>query len=310
MENMMRGIYPVLVTPFTENNEIDVADLCKQVEFAIEAGAHGLVPTVNAGECSLLDDDERQLVVETVIKQTNKRVPVVVGIAAKADEQAVKYAVHAQSAGADAIMSMPPYVAKCSPPQAVEYYKMIDAAIDIPFFIQNFFAPLGTPLPAAMLYNVIRDCKTAQYMKEESGCPSQLITELLKLLEKNPIDHFKGIFGGLGGSMMIHETFRGACGCMPAPHLTDVFVDVWELLESGKNEEAISLHNKLLPAITFDGAYGVSGWKAILKYRGVISNDKARRGGGVRFDERNYVELDQCMSRLAPLMRVKGGNVH
>jgi dihydrodipicolinate synthase/N-acetylneuraminate lyase len=304
-EKALRGIYPVLVTPFCENSEIDYVALRRQVDFAIECGCHGLVTTVNAAECTLLSDDERNKNVETVIEHVAGRVPVVVGIAAKTDEQAVHYAQHAQKNGAQAIMSMPPYVAKCNPVQAVNFYRKVDAAIDIPFFVQNFFAPVGTPISAQKLYEIISTCRNVKYIKEESDCPSHVITELNILLQENPVDRFQGIFCGLGGNMMIHEMLRGSCGCMPPPHLTDIFVDIWNLLESGEYGQAISLHNKIYPWLVYDAEYPVTSWKETLRYRGVIPNCIMRRGGGKPFDENNRKEFQMYMQQLEPLFSIR-----
>ena len=303
MEQMMRGVYVVMQTPYTNAGDVDVPGLRRLVELTIQAGCHGIVSTVNAGECSLLNDEERRLAVETIYEQTAGRVPIVVGISGKSDEQGVQYAKHAQSIGAAGIMSMPPYVAKCTPPEAIAYYKKVDDAVDIPFFIQNFFAPLGTPLTTRQLYSIISECRNVKYIKEESGCPSRVITELWDMLEKDPIERFQGFFCGLGGNMMLHEISRGCCGVMPAPYLTDIFVDLWNLIDAGEIEKARNLHLNLMPLLVYDGVFTISAWKAISCYRGLIDNPAIRRGGYAVLDEDNMKEIDGYMQRLEPYLR-------
>ena len=63
----MRGVYPVLVTPFDEHGELDLAGLERCVAFCLEAGAHGVVALVNASEFTTLSDTERRRIADGVV---------------------------------------------------------------------------------------------------------------------------------------------------------------------------------------------------------------------------------------------------
>src|SRR6266508_865205 len=77
MNKPWRGIFVILVTPFTETFELDEASLRKQVRFCIKAGAHGLVGPANASEFPTLSDDERKRWIEIVVTEAGGQVPVV-----------------------------------------------------------------------------------------------------------------------------------------------------------------------------------------------------------------------------------------
>ena len=77
MNKPWRGIFVILVTPFTEAYELDEASLRKQVCCCIEAGAHGLVGPANASEFPTLSDDERKRWIEIVVSEASGQVPVV-----------------------------------------------------------------------------------------------------------------------------------------------------------------------------------------------------------------------------------------
>ena len=57
---MWKGIFVIVVTPFTDGHELDEVGLRRVVRFSIEAGAHGLVGPANASEFATLSDDERR----------------------------------------------------------------------------------------------------------------------------------------------------------------------------------------------------------------------------------------------------------
>ncbi|KAE8967131.1 hypothetical protein PR003_g32105 [Phytophthora rubi] len=66
------GTYTALVTPFTpDGSAVDYASLEKLVEWQIEQGIDGLVPMGSTGENTLVSDEERLKVIETVVKCAN-----------------------------------------------------------------------------------------------------------------------------------------------------------------------------------------------------------------------------------------------
>jgi hypothetical protein len=77
-----RGTYTVMVTPFTETGEIDVAALWNFVNWQIAEGIDGLIPLGSTGEFLSLSDAEHELVAHTVIREAAGRVPVLIGTGA------------------------------------------------------------------------------------------------------------------------------------------------------------------------------------------------------------------------------------
>ena len=77
MKNVaIRGIIPPILTPMNEDESINVAELRNQVNRMIEAGCHALFPFGTNGEGYILSGEEKKLVLETVVEETNGRVPV------------------------------------------------------------------------------------------------------------------------------------------------------------------------------------------------------------------------------------------
>src|SRR5690625_4468257 len=71
------GLWPVMLTPFLDNNRIDVEGLKHLTNFYIEAGANGLFSNCQSSEMFQLTDEERLLVIRTVVETSGGRAPVV-----------------------------------------------------------------------------------------------------------------------------------------------------------------------------------------------------------------------------------------
>ena len=75
---MFKGSIVAIVTPF-KNNTVDEEKLRELVEFQISGGSDAIVPCGTTGESSTLDYREHDRVIEIVIQQVGKRVPVIAG---------------------------------------------------------------------------------------------------------------------------------------------------------------------------------------------------------------------------------------
>jgi dihydrodipicolinate synthase/N-acetylneuraminate lyase len=293
-----RGIFTIPSTPFRANGDLDLPSFRRLVDFCIECGAHGLVFPVNASEFTSLSDTERLQLAEVLVDQNAGRLPVVIGVAAVAQEVAVKFAQHAQAIGADAVIAMPPYVRRSPFPEGVifEYYQQIADAAQLPVFIQNYVSPIGTDMSPAFLLRLCREIEYVSYIKEET-VPSTI--HLSAILRGNE-GACHGVFGGVGGRYLIEEHRRCSCGNMPGCHVTDVVVAFWNALESGDAERAMYIYKELAPLFFFERQ--LSGcYKEVLYRRGVI-DCPLKRNGPMPLDPVSSQYLDEILQALEPLM--------
>ncbi|KAG7391432.1 hypothetical protein PHYPSEUDO_004967 [Phytophthora pseudosyringae] len=131
------GAYTALVTPFTpDGSTVDFASLEKMVEWQIQEGINGLVPMGSTGENTLVSDEERLQVIETVIKCVNGRVPVIAGTGSLSTDGAVKLAREAKDLGADACLVIaPPYV-RASQRGLYEHFRRV-ASVGLPVMVYD-----------------------------------------------------------------------------------------------------------------------------------------------------------------------------
>src|SRR6187399_2656252 len=131
-----RGSLTALVTPF-KNGSLDEAAFRGLVSWQIEQGSHGLVPVGTTGESPTLSHAEHHRVVEMCIDEAKGRVPVIAGAGSNSTREAVDLAVHAEKAGADAVLVVTPYYNKPTQEGLYQHYKAINDAIGIPIIIYN-----------------------------------------------------------------------------------------------------------------------------------------------------------------------------
>ena len=138
-----RGIFTIPQSVFHDDGRFDDAGLETEVEYCVMAGAHGIVWPVMASEFTVLTEAERRRTTELLLARTAGRIPVVIGVAPVWTESSVALAQHAQDHGADAIISLPPYVQKPTRGQAFTFYRALAEAVDLPLFLQNCGGAMG-----------------------------------------------------------------------------------------------------------------------------------------------------------------------
>lgn len=130
------GSLPALVTPF-KGGRIDEEALRALVDWQIESGSSGLVPVGTTGESPTLSHDEHRRVVEIVIAQAKGRVPVIAGAGSNNTAEAIDLAVHAEKAGAQALLVVTPYYNKPTQEGMYQHFKAVNDAVGIPIIIYN-----------------------------------------------------------------------------------------------------------------------------------------------------------------------------
>jgi dihydrodipicolinate synthase/N-acetylneuraminate lyase len=294
-----RGIFPIVVTPFTPNYELDEDGLRRVVRFCLETGAAGLVGPANASEFVTLSDDERRRWLDIVVQETGGQVPVIAATTSGHALPAVALSQFAQSIGADGIMAMPPHVVHPDAAGCYAYYQTLAQGVDIPIFVQNYMGPLGTPMSPQLLARMCRELEHIDYIKEETVPSSRAITETIAAAGND----CKGVFGGQGGIYLVDDYRRGSAGNMPACQVTDVHVAIWDRLELGDMDGARQVYNQLLPLINYERQYGVALYKEVLTRRGVIDYPTLRLPKPALGPD-DKAELDAILADVSPLFKV------
>jgi 4-hydroxy-tetrahydrodipicolinate synthase len=263
----LRGIFPIAQTPFLESGGLDIDTLVRQLEFLHRGGVHGCVWPQLASEWSALTEEERRSGAEALVKAGRKWKPaVVIGVQAADASAAVRYAEHAASIGADAIIALPP-PGQPSQDAVLAYYKQIGQATPLPLFVQA----VGN-MNVDFILKLWKSVPTLKLIKDEAGEPLMRVGRL----RAESQDDIK-VFTGAHGRTLIDEMYRGTSGTMPAASFADIYASVWDLWQEGKRKEAMDLFGKALLFITEVQVYGIASLKYLLELRGVFRNHSVRR---------------------------------
>jgi 4-hydroxy-tetrahydrodipicolinate synthase len=168
-------VLPALITPFTEDGSaLDTDALSAIVDRLIAAGVAGLVPGRSTGEFTTLTNAERRRLVQTTVEAAGGRVPVIAGTGALSTRETVELSVHAEQAGAAAVMIVPPFYDALSWRELLAHYTAVADAIEIPIMYYNLPRATGIKLTAAQLRELPVICL------KDTGGDAVAATELIQ----------------------------------------------------------------------------------------------------------------------------------
>ena len=165
---MFKGSITALVTPFAQG-AVDESAFQKFVEWQVSEGTAGLVPCGTTGESPTLSHKEHKRVVELTIEAANRRVPVIAGAGSNNTTEAIDLAVHAEKAGADAVLIVAPYYNKPSQEGIYQHFKAVDAAIGIPIIVYNIPPRSVIDISVETLARIFKDCRNVVGVKDATG---------------------------------------------------------------------------------------------------------------------------------------------
>jgi 4-hydroxy-tetrahydrodipicolinate synthase len=152
---------------------VDEPRLRELIERTISAGAHGLVPCGSTGEFAAMSPDERRAVVEVVLDQAGRRVPVIAHVGAMTTRDAVGLAKHAETSGAAAVMAVAPYYEPLTVGEIKHYFRAVAGAVTIPVVLYNLPVATGVNLTPDDVADLARDTENIRYVKDTTGDLSQ-----------------------------------------------------------------------------------------------------------------------------------------
>ncbi|MBV8327379.1 dihydrodipicolinate synthase family protein [Chryseobacterium sp.] len=169
MKNVpFKGIIAYPITPFDENERINLPLFRHLVERLIQSGSHGIAPLGSTGVMPYLSDDEKESITEATIQQVNGRIPTLVGVSNLTTEKTIYHAQFAEKAGADAVMIIPMSYWKLTDDEIVAHYDAVARKISIPIMAYNNPATSGVDMSPSLLKRLL-EIPNITMIKESSG---------------------------------------------------------------------------------------------------------------------------------------------
>lgn len=265
---LVRGVSPVLLTPFTQDGSVDVDGFRRVVQHVLGAGVTSVMFPGFASEFHKLTDHERRVLRDVLLAETRDRTDIaaIVAVQDHGTHPAARHAVEDVEAGADLINLLPPYFLGPTPAAVQAHVRAVLAAVaPTPVVIQQAPALTGASLDAATIASIARDHPNLALVKVESAPPGALIAALRQTEPGLPA------LVGYGGVQLPDALRRGAVGVQPGCSFTEIYVEVWRRWESGDAAAALELHRRILPYLS----YWMQGIELVIAAEKAIS---ARRG--------------------------------
>lgn len=133
---MFSGSTVALVTPF-HNDSVDLMALEKLIRWQIESGIEGILVAGSTGEGLLINEAEREIIINTANEVINKRIPLIVGCSTPSTSDAIRLAKQAENLNADGILAIVPYYVKPTKEGIIQHFTDIHNNSKIPIIMYN-----------------------------------------------------------------------------------------------------------------------------------------------------------------------------
>jgi len=266
----MRGVMPIVVTPYRPDAAVDFEDLARQMVFYDKCGCTGAAWPQGNGDVLWLSREERRQGMKVIADACRPtKVASVLGVQGATKAEMLDYARYAESLQPDALIAMPP-AAEQSEAGYHDYFAALATLSKRPIFLQTTIsgAPGALAPSVELMVQLAREFPHLAYIKEET---QPLVARMKAEVRQRP--PLKGVFGATGGDGWLYELRLGLDGEMYG----DVMVAIWNLYQSGKREQAADAFSKLLLMKNCEAQ--IPGTERyIFKKRGVFKSTAQRRG--------------------------------
>ncbi|MCF1192632.1 4-hydroxy-tetrahydrodipicolinate synthase [Mangrovimonas sp. AS39] len=184
MNNKFEGTGVALVTPFNEDLTVDYTALEKIVSYNIENGTDYLVISGTTGESVTITSDEKEKIIETIVKVNEGRVPLVLGIGGNNTLKVIEEIKQTDLSGIDAILSVSPYYSKPTQEGIYQHFKAISEACPIDIILYNVPGRTASNMLPETTLRLAKDFKNIVAVKEAGNNVGQY----LQLIKNKPED--------------------------------------------------------------------------------------------------------------------------
>ncbi|MGD2038954.1 MAG: 4-hydroxy-tetrahydrodipicolinate synthase [Desulfobacterales bacterium] len=241
--NKLKGTFTVMVTPFTEDEELDEKGFRKNIDWYIEEGIHGVICLGSTGEFANLSIEERRRVIDLTADQVRGRVPIIAGTAANSTRETIAMTQYAKDAGADAALIVAPFYGLPTQDDLYGHYRAISENVSIPIMAYNNPGFSGVDMLPPLIEKLAA-IDNVLYLKESTGD----IKRVHELLQRcgDSIDIW------CGWDDLVYEFFLLSCRGWVAPianFMPGAAAELFTLVEEKAYDKAKALFFRMLPLL-------------------------------------------------------------
>lgn len=262
------GTGVALITPFRKDFSVDTEALERIVNFQVENGVDYLVVLGTTAEAATLDKDEKQLVIDTIIKANTGRLPLVLGVGGNNTKEVVEELKTADLSAFVAILSVSPYYNKPTQEGIYQHFKAVAEASPVPVILYNVPGRTGSNMLPDTVLRLAKDFENVVAIKEAAGD----IVQAMKLIQHKP----EGFLVISGDDMVtLPMVLAGGAGVISVigEGFPKEFSQMVRFGLERKADEAYAIHYRIMDSIDLIFEQGnPCGIKEIFKELGLCEN--------------------------------------
>ena len=242
--NALIGMGVALITPFTDNGNVDHIALAKIVEFNINNGADYLVISGTTGESVTITNKEKNDIIKTISMVNNGRLPMVIGIGGNNTAAVIDELKNTDLSLFTAVLSVSPYYNKPTQEGFYQHFMAVAEATSVPLILYNVPGRTAKNMEPETVLKLAREVKNIIAIKEAGNDPAQY-----NVLLKNKPDDFLVISGD--DDLVLDVVLEGGAGVISVigQALVNDFSKMIHYGLNGKRKKAKLIEERLLPLI-------------------------------------------------------------
>lgn len=254
----LMGVFAPVTTPFDESGEVSYTKLIENMKFYAKSKLKGYLALGSNGENKSLNNQEKEKVLATIIKNKGSEQVVMAGCIFESTKETIEFAKIAQNLGTDFITLLPPsyFKKEMTEPVLLKYFSDVASSVSVPCLVYN--APQfcgGTTLSVNLIKEVVKHPNIVGMKDSSTGNIENFLLAVRDIFNvmAGSANFFMNslIMGATGGVISLADTFP------------DITYELYNLTINKKYEQAFKLNEKIL---VLNKSVSGSGGVAAVKY--------------------------------------------
>lgn len=265
----LRGTGVAMVTPFDTNGQVDFSALERLTEHLISGGVDYLVVMGTTGESVTLTKDEKQAVLDCVLKINASRLPVVLGVGGNNTVEVCAQLSSLNTDDLSAILSVSPAYNKPTQDGIYAHFQAVSQASPLPIVLYNVPGRTASNMEAVTTLRLAKDFENIVAIKEASGN----LDQCMQIIKNRP-EKFLVISGDDNLSLPLIACGADGVISVVANALPEQFSSLISNSLNGDFDKARSTHYKLVDIVNLLFKEGnPAGVKCVLKELGICEEN-------------------------------------
>ena len=290
---MFTGVYPILPTPFNEDESLDTEAFSNILRFMVDLGVDGVTILGVLGEANRMVDSDRATLIEAAVAAADDRIPIVVGTSHSGTQATIDLSRTAGSLGAKGVMVTPHREPTPNAQRIYDHFARIADVMELPIVLQDHPISTQVHMPLDLVLRMVEEIDSVACIKQEAVPSPARVGALVAGMTSPKLPILTGLGALYGG----YELARGADGFMTGFAFPEVLMAMVNAARDDDHDRVMDIYARFLPLIVFEGQPGVAIRKEIFRQRGLMNSSHVRYPGST-IDEATRAQLQSLLARI------------